>query len=137
MLPTTGTQDNISHVSVNLVNPFSAGLSITTISSTIKSYGLNLGSIETTTDFNSKPKTTTTSPDLDLNLNFDPETLFTVTRNLAVDAGLSTAQLDGIVALGGYNYLMDYKGSSKKRDTIKRDNLYTSVCHFFQLLFTC
>ncbi|KAF8891683.1 hypothetical protein BD779DRAFT_1661547 [Infundibulicybe gibba] len=97
--------DNISHVTVRLANPFSAGLHITKISSTVKSFGIALGSINTTTDFMATPKSTTTSPDLDLNMNFDPAALFTVTRALAVEAGLDVSPLDGIVQIGDINYL--------------------------------
>jgi hypothetical protein len=89
---------------VDLVNPFSAGLQITKIQSTVKSYGLNLGTIDTSTNFNSKPKSTTESPSLDLNLNFDPSVLFALTRRLAVDAGLNAEPLDAIVKLGGITY---------------------------------
>lgn len=39
-------------------------------------------------------------------MNLDPASLFTVTRALAVEAGEDVAPLDGIVALGGYTYLM-------------------------------
>lgn len=39
-------------------------------------------------------------------MNFDPAALFTVTRALAVEAGLDPAPLDGIVQLGGIQYLM-------------------------------
>ena len=135
MLPTTGTVNNISEVSVDLVNPFTAGLSISKITSTVTSHGIPLGNILTTTNFTAAGKTTTTSPDLDLNLNFDPAALFTLTRVLAVDSGLATAQLDGIVALGGYNYVTattaDAPPSSKREVTSeavqlrKRDNIYT------------
>ena len=38
-------------------------------------------------------------------MNLDPATLFSLTRALAVDAGLGTDQLDGIVTLGGYTYV--------------------------------
>jgi len=38
-------------------------------------------------------------------MNFDPSALFTVTRALAVEAGLDVAPLDGIVQLGGIQYL--------------------------------
>lgn len=34
-----------------------------------------------------------------------PPDIFSLLRALAVDAGLSTEQLDGIVALGGYEYV--------------------------------
>ncbi|KXN90203.1 hypothetical protein AN958_04693 [Leucoagaricus sp. SymC.cos] len=105
VLPTTGRENNISHVTVALNNPFTAPLRITKISSTVTSHGISLGTIETDTDFESAPHSTTESPELNLNMNFDPAALFTVTRALAVEAGLDPAPLDGIVQLGGIQYL--------------------------------
>lgn len=124
-------------MSVDLVNPFTAGLEITKITSTVTSHGIPLGKIATSTQFTSAGKSTTTSPNLDLDLNFDPAALFTLTRVLAVDSGLATEQLDGIVKLGGYNYIRatTADGPSKKRNIAatelnKRDNMYTYVFHF-------
>ncbi|KAF8160985.1 hypothetical protein B0H34DRAFT_699004 [Crassisporium funariophilum] len=105
ILPTTGTENNISHVTVTLANPFSAPLRITKVTSTVTSFGIPLGTISQDTDFSSAPKSTTESPQLNLNMNFDPAALFTVTRALAVEAGLDPAPLDGIVQLGGIQYL--------------------------------
>ncbi|KAG5222581.1 hypothetical protein IMY05_C2488000400 [Salix suchowensis] len=65
VLPTTGRANNISHVRVNLDNPFSTALKITKITSAVTVQGINLGNIETDTDFSSDPKSKTTSPDLD------------------------------------------------------------------------
>ncbi|KAG6908393.1 hypothetical protein DXG01_004822 [Tephrocybe rancida] len=105
ILSTTGRTNNISHVTVSLVNPFSAPLHITKISSTVKSFGIALGTIDANVDLKSAPNSTTKSPTLDLNMNFDPAVLFTVTRALAVEAGLDVDPLDGIVELGGIKYL--------------------------------
>ncbi|KAJ3567055.1 hypothetical protein NP233_g6616 [Leucocoprinus birnbaumii] len=105
VLSTTGRENNISHVTVSLNNPFTAPLQITRISSNVTSHGIPLGTIETTTNFESAPHSTTQSPLLDLNMNFDPAALFTLTRVLAVEAGLDPAPLDGIVQLGGIQYL--------------------------------
>lgn len=69
-----------------------------------------------TTNFSAAGKDNTTSPNLNLDLNLAPEPLFTVTRRLAVEAGLDTEQLDGIVQLGGYQYL----DTSGFPDTAKR-----------------
>ncbi|KAL1718757.1 hypothetical protein EV715DRAFT_290908 [Schizophyllum commune] len=131
---TIGQSDNISQVTVDLANPFSADLRITSVASSIKSLGLDLGTIDMPTDFSAAHNATTTSQELDLNLNMDPETLFTLTRALAVEAGLETVQLDGIVALGGYEYLFttdnsssssgDSPSSSSNKNS-KRDNIYT------------
>lgn len=120
-------------MTVNLVNPFTAGLDITKITSSVTSHGIALGTIATSTNFTSVGKSTTTSPTLDLNLNFDPAALFTLTRVLAVEAGESITQLDGIVQLGGYQYVASTnadappsKREAEPRDLSKR-NIYTCV----------
>ncbi|KAF9051008.1 hypothetical protein BDZ89DRAFT_1056905 [Hymenopellis radicata] len=134
VLTTTGRDNNISHVTVDLQNPFSAALQITNIKSTVSSFGISLGTIDTDTDFNAEPKSTTTSPALNFNMNLEPSAIFTLTRNLAVEAGLDTAQLDGIVKAGGISYMQDVEISSQTR----RDNLYTGfdLPTFVQSAFT-
>ncbi|KIK99094.1 hypothetical protein PAXRUDRAFT_30734 [Paxillus rubicundulus Ve08.2h10] len=124
ILSTTFHENNISQVTVNLVNPFTASFDITKISSSVTSHGLVLGSIETTTNFPAAGKSTTTSPPLDLNMNFNPPTLFTLTRVLAVQAGLDPAPLDGIVALGGYSYVTATTADSTPAN--RRSNIYKS-----------
>ncbi|EPQ57376.1 hypothetical protein GLOTRDRAFT_120580 [Gloeophyllum trabeum ATCC 11539] len=126
VLNSTGRDNNISHVTVNLANPFTAGLDITQIKSSVSSYGINLGSIQTSTNFSSPGHTTTTSPSLDLNMNLDPPAIFTLTRALAVDAGLSTEQLDGIVELGGYQYVQTSPEAPASNSSSRRDNIYTN-----------
>ena len=134
VLPTTGHDNNITHISVALVNPFTAGLLITSIRSTVSTHGILLGTIGASTNFKLTGKSTVISPNLDLELNMDPAALFTVTRLCAVGAGLSTEQLDGIVQLGGYQYLQATGGNSSGA-TKKRDNIYTYVmysrCNFY------
>ncbi|KZT27986.1 hypothetical protein NEOLEDRAFT_1129882 [Neolentinus lepideus HHB14362 ss-1] len=128
VLNTTGVENNVTHVTVNLANPFTAGLDITKITSTVKAYGVNLGTIDTPTNFKSSGKSTTTSPALDLTLNLEPEPIFSLARALAVDAGLSTAQLDGIMQLGGYEYVQTTPeaSNSSSATTSRRDNIYTN-----------
>ncbi|TFY72142.1 hypothetical protein EVG20_g865 [Dentipellis fragilis] len=123
VLPTTGYENNISHVSVNLVNPFTADLDITDVQSTVSYRGIRLGDIQTATNFSSKGKGVTDSPALNLDLNMDPPSLFTVTRLLAVEAGLGTDQLDGIVQIGGYQYV-DADSNTDAANS-RRDNIYT------------
>ncbi|KAJ4494066.1 hypothetical protein C8J55DRAFT_533507 [Lentinula edodes] len=106
VLSTTGLTNNISDVTVSLANPFTAALDVTGIQSIVSAFGITLGTIQTSTNFSSAGKSNTTSPTLPLNMNLDPSALFTVTRALAVDAGEDVAPLDGIVSLGGYEYLM-------------------------------
>ncbi|KAK0241921.1 hypothetical protein EDD85DRAFT_820884 [Armillaria nabsnona] len=136
ILSTTGRENNISHVSVNIQNPFTAALGITNIQSTVSSTGLTLGTIESSSAFTIDGKSTATSPELDLNMNMSPSVLFTLTRRLAVDAGLDTAQLDGIVSIGGISYVGETNASSSKRDT--QSNIYTgfNLPQFVQQAFS-
>ena len=134
MLPTSGITNNITQVTVDLVNPFTSALDITQVTSSVTSHSINLGTIATATNFTAAGKMSSTSPTLDLNLNFDPPSLFTLTRVLAVDAGEDTTQLDGIVALGGYKYVSATNADApptNRREVIPRDNtkrdIYTYV----------
>lgn len=105
---------------------------ITNINSTVKSHGLTLGTIETSTNFPAAGHSTTTSPTLDLNLNFDPPTIFTLVRRLAVQAGEGTDQFDQIVALGGYTYVPSTNddGTPIHRRQEKRANIFTCSALF-------
>jgi hypothetical protein len=127
VLPTTGHENNIARVSVALMNPFTAGLTITGVRSNVSSHGIPLGTIRTSTNFASAGRSTTNSPNLDLEMNMDPAALFTVTRLCAVAAGLSTEQLDGIVGIGGYKYLQTVGGDGSSTSSKKRANIYTYV----------
>ncbi|TDL25981.1 hypothetical protein BD410DRAFT_895443 [Rickenella mellea] len=124
VLPTTGHANDMAHVSVNLANPFTAGLVITKISSSVASHGIKLGTIETTTNFAAAGKKTSASPALDFDMNMDPSALFSVTRALAADAGLETDQLDAIVAIGGIKYLATTSQDSAPA-VQRRANMFT------------
>lgn len=108
---------------MDIANPFTSGFEITQITSSVTSHGLALGNIQTATNFSAAGKSTTTSPPLDLDMNFDPSMLFTLTRVLAVQAGLDPTPLDGIVALGGYNYVSATNADSTP--VSRRSNIYT------------
>ncbi|KAI6135778.1 hypothetical protein EV401DRAFT_1898270 [Pisolithus croceorrhizus] len=125
ILTTTFHTNNVSQVTVAVANPFTASFSITRITSTVTSHNLSLGSIDmpVVTDFSAAGKATTMSPPLALNMNYDPPTLFTLTRVLALQAGLDVAPLDGIVALGGYEYVPSTSADSVS--VSRRENLYT------------
>ncbi|BGP44010.1 hypothetical protein JCM10449v2_008067 [Rhodotorula kratochvilovae] len=105
VLPSTGIESDFADSTVSLANPFSSALSVTNIQSNITSYGLFVGSIVTDTNFNAVGRASSDSPTLPFNLNLYPPDIFSLLRALAVDAGLSTEQLDGIVQLGGYEYV--------------------------------
>jgi hypothetical protein len=139
VLPTTGVTNNISQVTVNLVNPFTSALVVTQVTSTVVSHGIPLGKIATAINFSAAGKTNTTSPTLNLDLNFDPPSLFTLTRVLAVEMGLDPTQLDGIVKLGGYLYVPStnadappVKRDIMPRDNVRRANIYTYVSRHFR-----
>jgi len=121
VLSTIGHGDNMSHVTVNLVNPFSVALQITEITSSVTSHGIELGGIQQSVQFIAAAKMTSTSPTLNLNMNLDPPSIFSITRALAVDAGLDTAQLDEIVSLGGYQYLPTTNEDTPSNMSSKRD----------------
>jgi hypothetical protein len=110
VLPTTSATNNIVHAKVVIANPFTADLTITKVTSTIKSHGLTLGTIDQSVTFPLPGKQQSTSPDLNLALNMDTATLLTLLKRLATDAGMPTDQLDAIVAIGGFSYL------ARKRD---------------------
>lgn len=82
-----------------------------------------LGTINQDVKFTSAPKSTTDSPVLNLDMNFDPSSLFTLTRALAVEAGLNVSPLDSIVSLGGFHYLSttsEVSQSSKRQANLFR-----------------
>lgn len=126
MLKTTGHANDIAHTVVSLANPFTSDLVITKVQSNVTFHDITLGTIDMPVTFASKSKSTTDSPDLNLAMNMDPAALFTVTRILAGDAGLDTAQIDAIVQLGGYTYVVDVNGNGdgKREEVQKRDNLF-------------
>ncbi|KAF9562767.1 hypothetical protein CPC08DRAFT_361960 [Agrocybe pediades] len=123
VLTTTGKSNNVSHVTVFLSNPFSAALGIKKISSQVSSFGILLGTIEQEVDFGTTPKSTTESPVLNLDMNFNPEALFTLTRALAAESGMDTSALDSIVELGGYQYLPILERRSNER---RQNNVFNN-----------
>ncbi|KAF7301181.1 hypothetical protein MIND_00682600 [Mycena indigotica] len=139
ILTSTGRSSNISHVTVSLANPFTTPLQITSIKSTVSAFGINLGTIDSKTGFASPGKATTKSPPLELNMNVEPSTLFSLTRRLALEAGLNVDPLDQIVQIGGISYLpAAATGSSPIRRHFSRDtNVFTgfNLPNFVQAAF--
>ena len=122
ILDTTGITNNISHVSVLLANPFTADLGVTSIQSTVTSHGLTLGTISSNDAFTSDGKATTASPELDLDMNLEPSVIFSLLRALAVDQGMETDQIDGIMQIGGIQPVQTYG----RRDVLATRNIYTN-----------
>ena len=116
VLPTTGRTNNIADAVVSLQNPFSAPLSITRFASNVTARGLFIGSITTDIPFIAAGNTATNSPALPFVLNLYPPTIFSLLRELVLEAGLDPAPLDGIVQLGGYQYQATTgRGTRRKR----------------------
>ncbi|PVF99379.1 hypothetical protein CPB86DRAFT_293734 [Serendipita vermifera] len=135
VLPTTGRENNIAHTQVALNDPFTSGFTVVTVKSTVDYSGMTLGKIEQDTNFQCAGKATTTSPDLNFDMNLDPSTMFTVLRKLAVEAGLDTAQIDGIVELGGYQYVQPVaRRDLERRGIFSGFNLPSFVDQAFAVL---
>ncbi|KEI38050.1 uncharacterized protein L969DRAFT_18838 [Mixia osmundae IAM 14324] len=114
VLPTTNFADNIADTTVSLQNPFTSVLDITNIQSNITSRGLYLGSIVTDTNFVAAGKAATVSPSLPFGLNLYPPDIFSLLRELVLEAGLNPDYLDGIVQLGGYQYVPTTGAGTRK-----------------------
>jgi len=104
VLPTTGVTNDVAQAIVSLNNPFTAGLKITHIQANVTAHGLYVAQVDTGTNFVGNGKSVSQSPLIDLHLNLYPPDIFALVRAYAVDSGLDTKQLDGIVKIGGYTY---------------------------------
>ncbi|KAI9005448.1 hypothetical protein CLU79DRAFT_841094 [Phycomyces nitens] len=96
VLPTS-TSNGIVNVKVSLANPFTTGLSITKIVSSVSYQGMPVGNIEQ--DISSNPfivtgKSTGVSPPLDMTMNLEPAVIALLMRQLAVVGNLDTRPLD-------------------------------------------
>lgn len=134
VLETTGRTDNNADSIVSLNNPFSAALDITNIQSNITARGLYIGAINQNTNFNAGGKAAgqaapqiNISPTLSFGLNLYPPDIFSLLRQLVVDQGMDPTPLDGIVQLGGYQYVPTTTGPkppgvrSRKRGFVPDD----------------
>ncbi|KAG2237334.1 hypothetical protein INT48_009067 [Thamnidium elegans] len=92
-------------VKVSIANPFSSGLSITTVTAATTFVGMPVGNIDQ--DISSNPfvipgKSTAESPSLNMNLNVEPASIALLLRTLAVQADMDTKSLDALLGLGGF-----------------------------------
>ncbi|EPB90640.1 hypothetical protein HMPREF1544_02550 [Mucor circinelloides 1006PhL] len=99
-------QTSMVGVKVTIANPFSAGLSISKVIAAATFVGMPVGNIDQ--DISSNPfviggKATATSQDLSMSMNLEPAAVALLLRTLAVQAGMDTRALDGLLALGGFN----------------------------------
>ncbi|WFD26547.1 hypothetical protein MNAN1_001530 [Malassezia nana] len=104
VIPSTGVENDVAQTIVSLNNPFTAGITISHINANVTAHGLNVAQVDTDTTFNGKGKAVSQSPPIDLHMNLYPPDIFALLRAYAVDAGLDTKQLDGIINIGGYTY---------------------------------
>ncbi|KAK0546638.1 hypothetical protein OC846_005187, partial [Tilletia horrida] len=123
VLPTTGITNDIAETRVGLNNPFTAPLEITRIVSNVSSHGIFVASINTSLAFTAAGKTVTGSPSFPLTLNLFPPDIFALVRALVVQSGQNVAQIDGIVALGGYTLTPVTDANTAPRPGVSRRSL--------------
>ena len=102
-------------------------MTITRVKSAVTAFGIGLGTIDQEVTFAAAGKKTTASPDLNLAMNLNPPDIFTLLRDLALTSGMETAQIDGIVQLGGYSYTgpSPVGMQNRKRSDLKKRNIYS------------
>ncbi|KAF7727125.1 hypothetical protein EC973_007986 [Apophysomyces ossiformis] len=99
-------QTSIAGVQVSIANPFSAGLSITKVVSSVTFQGMPVGNINQ--DISSNPivvsgHATAQSPALQMKMNLQPAAVALLLRQLAVKANLNTDALDALLGMGGFH----------------------------------
>ncbi|CAH1760642.1 14912_t:CDS:2 [Entrophospora sp. SA101] len=111
ILPDTA-KNGVAKASVDLINPFAADLSISSIQSTLGFHGKQLA----TMNINNLPtpivaagNKTTEITGLPVTLNLDPTFLFNVVRISAKEAGLDLTPIDVLLTLGGITGIEDFK----------------------------
>ncbi|RUP43844.1 hypothetical protein BC936DRAFT_136643 [Jimgerdemannia flammicorona] len=101
---------SIANAAVVITNPFSAGLTITKVVSTVSYAGMPVGQIDQ--DISSNPivvggKTSSSSPPLNLKMNLQPASIALLLRENALTAPGITSDnikaLDGLLNMGGLN----------------------------------
>jgi hypothetical protein len=115
--------DNTATTIVNLKNPFSSAMKITSIEGTATSHGIKVADIKANVDITAAGKATTASPPVPLTINMNPSDLLGLLRALAVDAGLNPAYIDGLASVGGYK--LTPSTSANGKNTTKRDLSFT------------
>ncbi|KAI7857202.1 hypothetical protein BDC45DRAFT_501916 [Circinella umbellata] len=105
VLPTS-PKDGIVNVQVSIGNPFSAGLSITTVKSSVTYKGMPVGNIDQDISgqpFNIGGRSTGESNPLQMTMNIEPAAVALLLRTLATDANLDTRPLDAMLGMGGFS----------------------------------
>lgn len=91
-------------VQVSIANPFTAGLSITSVKSAVTYKGMPVGNIDQ--DISSNPiviggHSTAQSSPLSMTMNVEPASVALLLRELAVSANMDTRALDALLGMGG------------------------------------
>ncbi|CAO3610280.1 unnamed protein product [Cunninghamella blakesleeana] len=97
-------QTGIVGVSVNISNPFTADLAITSVKSAATFNNQPVGNINQDVSKNPitiKGHTSTLSQQLDMSMNLDPTAIATLIRGLAVQSKLDTKPIDALFKMGG------------------------------------
>ncbi|KAI9493349.1 hypothetical protein BDB00DRAFT_823642 [Zychaea mexicana] len=96
----------IVNVQVSIANPFTAGLSITSVKSAVTYSGMPVGNINQ--DVSGNPinipgHSTVQSTPLDMTMNLEPGAVALLLRDLAVKKNLDTRPLDALLTMGGFS----------------------------------
>ncbi|KAG0182429.1 hypothetical protein DFQ28_010921 [Apophysomyces sp. BC1034] len=99
-------QTSVVGVQVSIANPFSAGLSITKVVSSVTFQGMPVGNINQ--DISSNPIVipghgTAQSSPLQMKMNLQPAVVALLLRQLAVKGNLNTNALDALLGMGGFH----------------------------------
>ncbi|KAL0078642.1 hypothetical protein J3Q64DRAFT_1824759 [Phycomyces blakesleeanus] len=100
--PTT----NIVNVQVGIANPFTTGLSITKVVSSVSFQGMPIGNIDQ--DISNNPivvsgHVTAQSSPLSMTMNMEPAVIALLLRQLAVKSDMDLKPLDALLGMGGFH----------------------------------
>ncbi|KAI9022193.1 hypothetical protein CLU79DRAFT_702427 [Phycomyces nitens] len=100
--PTT----NIVNVQVGIANPFTTGLSISKVVSSVSFQGMPIGNIDQ--DISSNPivvsgRTTAQSSPLSMKMNMEPSVIALLLRQLAEKSNMDIKPLDALLGMGGFH----------------------------------
>lgn len=99
-------QNGIVNVQVSIANPFTAGLTITKVISSVTYQGMPVGNINQ--DISSSPlvvggHSTVQSNPLQMTMNIEPAAVALLLRELAVSSNMDTRALDALLTMGGFH----------------------------------
>ncbi|CAM0140292.1 hypothetical protein VKS41_005895 [Umbelopsis sp. WA50703] len=102
----TTVANNIANTVVTVANPFTAGMTITHVTSAVTYAGMPVGNIDQ--DLGSNPiviggHSTANSAPIDITMNLEPAAVALLLRSNAVSAGLNVQPLDALLTMGGFD----------------------------------